>query len=379
MSCLADGDERETPVLRTHHSAPTQHATPQCLIQATGSGWGVSTEGRLSGDERETPLCSAPTQSWVQPKEHHPVEGMERKLRFSVENVLQKASWLVGDKVQYEISANPNTQAERAVTVEILADTFKSTDAEEQQRTWNAIGGAEPWLEEMDVPEVVRTEHHEGTVLRVPTRGNAPASDMAVKHLHLGSLKAVVEGVERKLSFSAEDVLTKATMLVGDKVQFKISTNPTTKAERAVTVEILADTLQCTDTEERRTGVVLGLSNSFGYIKSSQDPKLVFDFCEVLEDKKLSNSERVEFTIVPNTVAGTGYQAIRIRRQKMVTHVPTLEAPTTAHSEEMFTPVPTSEGSTTTQSQKKITFQPTATKERMQKDTGINSDAPKTG
>ncbi|XP_048125071.1 uncharacterized protein LOC125311243 isoform X6 [Alosa alosa] len=339
-------------MLRAHHSGLTQEATPQCLSQA---------------------------------KDHHPgslkttVEGTETMSRFSVDNMLRKATMLVGDKVQYETSTNPNTQA-RAVTMEILADTLRATDTEEHRRTWRPIGGAEPSLEEPDGPVVVRTEHTKGTVLRVPPKQNTLVSNLPIKDLPLGSLKAVVEGVEKKLSFSADDVLTKATMLVGDKVQFKISTNLKTKAERAVIVEILADTFECDHTEEqRKIGVVLGLSNSFGYIKCSQDPKLVFDFCEVLEDKKLSHSENVEFTIVPNTVAGTGYQAIRIRRQKMFTPVPTLDSPTTTHSEKVFTSVPPLEGPTTTQTQKKITIQPTNTKERIQKDTGINSDGPKTG
>ncbi|XP_076142465.1 uncharacterized protein LOC143124661 isoform X2 [Alosa pseudoharengus] len=349
--CLRE-EQCETLLLRAHHSGLMQEATPQCLSQA---------------------------------KVHHPgslkaaVEGMETMSRFSVDNMLRKATMLVGDKVQYETSTNPNTQA-RAVTMEILADTLRTTDAEEHRRTWRPIGGAEPSLEEPDGPVVVRTEHTEGTVLRVPTKQNTLISNLPIKDLPLGSLKAVVEGVEKKLSFSADDVLTKATMLVGDKVQFKISTNLKTKAERAVNVDILADTFECDHTEEqRKIGVVLGLSNSFGYIKCSQDPKLVFDFCEVLEDKKLSHSENVEFTIVPNTVAGTGYQAIRIRRKKMFTPVPTLDSPTTTHSEKVFTSVPTLEGPTTTQTQKKITIQPTNTKERMQKDTGINSDGPKTG
>ncbi|XP_041922369.1 uncharacterized protein LOC121685730 isoform X4 [Alosa sapidissima] len=360
----------EMLLLRAHHSGLTQEATPQCLSQA---------------------------------KDHHPgslkttVEGTETMSRFSVDNMLRKATMLVGDKVQYETSTNPNTQA-RAVTMEILADTLRATDTEEHRRTWRPIGGAEPSLEEPDGPVVVRTEHTKGTVLRVPPKQNTLVSNLPIKDLPLGSLKAVVEGVEKKLSFSADDVLTKATMLVGDKVQFEISTNLKTKAERAVNVEILADTFECDHTEaQRKIGVVLGLSNSFGYIKCSQDPKLVFDFCEVLEDKKLSHSENVEFTIVPNTVAGTGYQAIRIRRQKMFTPVPTLdspttthsekvfisvpplEGPTTTHSEKVFTSVPPLEGPTTTQTQKKITIQPTNTKERMQKDTGINTDGPKTG
>ncbi|XP_076142472.1 uncharacterized protein LOC143124662 isoform X4 [Alosa pseudoharengus] len=246
---------------------------------------------------------------------------------------------------------------------------------------WRPIGGAEPSPQAANTTEVVSAKHSEGTVLRVPPKENTPVSNLAVhdnKDLHLGSLKTFVRGVEKKLSFSADDVLTKATMLVGDKVQFKISTNLKTKEERAVNVEILADTFQCTDTEElRRTGVVLGLSHSFGYIKCSKGPELVFDLCEVMEDEMLSISEKVEFTIVLNTAAGTGYQAIRIRRskgftsvptlegstttqtQKGFTSVPTLDGPTIRQTQRVFTPVPTLDGPTTTQTQKGFTSVPT--------------------
>lgn len=46
-------------------------------------------------------------------------------------------------------------------------------------------------------------------------------------------------------------------------------------------------------------GVVLGMNFSFGYIEYSKDPKLVFDLSEVMEENKLSISEKVEFTLVP--------------------------------------------------------------------------------
>ncbi|XP_062375138.1 uncharacterized protein LOC134063570 isoform X6 [Sardina pilchardus] len=165
-----------------------------------------------------------------------------------------------------------------------------------------------------EVVEDVCSDLFEGTVLRLPAKDKGGVNNMVFnrnKELLLGSLQTSVGGVEKKLSFSADDVLTRATMLVGNKVQFKISTNPTTKAERAVTVEILADTLQ------RHTGVVVGLSklHEFGYIKYPQDDELYFKFCEVMEEKILSVSEKVEFTVVPQSPSKAGkHQAIRVKR-----------------------------------------------------------------
>ncbi len=66
-----------------------------------------------------------------------------------------------------------------------------------------------------------------------------------------GLLVTTVEGAEKRLSFRSGDVITKATMMVGDKVQFNISTNSVTKEECAVNVEILPETF-LTDSEEQR-------------------------------------------------------------------------------------------------------------------------------
>ncbi len=66
-----------------------------------------------------------------------------------------------------------------------------------------------------------------------------------------GLLVTTVEGAEKRLSFRSGDVITKATMMVGDKVQFNISTNSVTTKECAVNVEILPETF-LTDSEEQR-------------------------------------------------------------------------------------------------------------------------------
>lgn len=65
-------------------------------------------------------------------------------------------------------------------------------------------------------------------------------------------MKITVNDEEKRLTFSAKDVLTKATMLVGDKVQLYIATNPKTKAERAVNVQFRKGFLRIL-TEQRKT------------------------------------------------------------------------------------------------------------------------------
>ena len=57
---------------------------------------------------------------------------------------------------------------------------------------------------------------------------------------------------EKRLTFRADDVLMKATMLVGDKVQLNISTNPKTNGERAVNVQFRKGSFRIL-TEQRKT------------------------------------------------------------------------------------------------------------------------------
>lgn len=78
-----------------------------------------------------------------------------------------------------------------------------------------------------------------------------PFEQMDNQEPTLGLLVTTVEGTEKQLSFRSGNVITKATMMVGDKVQFNIFTNSVTKEECAVNVKILPETF-LTDSEEQR-------------------------------------------------------------------------------------------------------------------------------
>uniref|UniRef100_A0A672N9B3 Uncharacterized LOC107564218 n=1 Tax=Sinocyclocheilus grahami TaxID=75366 RepID=A0A672N9B3_SINGR len=175
----------------------------------------------------------------------------------------------------------------------------------------------------------VSSEIYEGTITKIaPKKSQSQEKVMDNQELTLGLLVTTVEGTEKRLSFRSGDVITKATMMVDDKVQFNICTNSVTKEECAVNVEILPETFQTDSEEQRKIGLVVKLDDNFGFIKTQQDPQLFFDTSEVMEDTKLTLSEKVEFTLVPSQAAEGGKQAVRIRRlnENVFTSAPKLEA-----------------------------------------------------
>ncbi|XP_043111777.1 uncharacterized protein LOC122356783 [Puntigrus tetrazona] len=175
----------------------------------------------------------------------------------------------------------------------------------------------------------VSSEKYEGTITQiVPKKSPSEDKVMDNQECSLGFLVTTVEGTEKRLSFKSGDVITKATMMLGDKVQFNISTNVVTKEECGVNVEILPETFQTDSEEQRKIGLVVKLDDNFGFIKTQQDPQLFFDISEVMEDTKLTLSEKVEFTLVQNEAAEGGKHAVRIRRlnESVFTSAPKLEA-----------------------------------------------------
>ncbi|XP_052428926.1 uncharacterized protein si:dkeyp-121d4.3 [Carassius gibelio] len=175
----------------------------------------------------------------------------------------------------------------------------------------------------------ISSEKYEGTITKIaPKKSQSQEKVMDNQEPTLGLLVTTVEGTEKRLSFKSDDVITKATMMVGDKVQFHISTNSVTKEECAVNVEILPETFQTDSEEQRKIGLVVKMDDNFGFIKTQQEPQLFFDMGEVMEDTKLTLSEKVEFTLVPSQAAEGGKQAVRIRRlnESVFTSAPKLEA-----------------------------------------------------
>lgn len=65
-------------------------------------------------------------------------------------------------------------------------------------------------------------------------------------------MDTTVDDVRKSLPFGSGDVITQATMMVGDKVQFNIATKRQTKKERAVNIEIQPETFQQESKEQRK-------------------------------------------------------------------------------------------------------------------------------
>lgn len=67
-----------------------------------------------------------------------------------------------------------------------------------------------------------------------------------------GLVDTTVDGTKRSLPFGSGDVISRATMMVGDKVQFNIATQLQTKEQHAVNIEIHHETFQLESKEQRR-------------------------------------------------------------------------------------------------------------------------------
>ncbi|XP_051946477.1 uncharacterized protein LOC127618202 isoform X2 [Xyrauchen texanus] len=175
----------------------------------------------------------------------------------------------------------------------------------------------------------VSSEKYGDTVVKImPKISQTQEMEKYKQEPDLGQPVSTVEATEKSLSFKSGDVITKATMLVGDKDQINISTNSVTKEECAVNVDILPGTSQADSEEQRKIGFVVKLNDNSGFIKTQQVPQLYFDVSEVMEETKLTLFEKVEFTLVPNEAAGGRNQAVRIRRLKksVFTAAPKLDA-----------------------------------------------------
>ncbi|MGH0133135.1 UNVERIFIED_CONTAM: hypothetical protein FKN15_021939 [Acipenser sinensis] len=107
----------------------------------------------------------------------------------------------------------------------------------------------------------------------------------------------------KELSFTVNDIRTKATLLEGDHVQFNVSIDRRNKLERATNIEILPDTFQHTN-EIRETGLVVAMNSDFGFIKcwDRNISKMFFPYSEILGEVQLKPSDIVEFTEIPGLV-----------------------------------------------------------------------------
>ncbi|XP_057703604.1 uncharacterized protein si:dkeyp-121d4.3 isoform X2 [Corythoichthys intestinalis] len=160
--------------------------------------------------------------------------------------------------------------------------------------------------EGLTIKQEVTDSEQKVEVKTVETNGKTECSEED------GLLVMTVEDRQKRLPFGPADLLSGATLLIGDKVRFNVATNRESKEERATLVEILPSSFE-ESTEQRRHGIVIEFSEDSGLIKCTQNPQLFFYLSEVIGKRKLELNEKVEFSVVPHEEAAGGHQAIRVR------------------------------------------------------------------
>ncbi|XP_036402339.1 uncharacterized protein si:dkeyp-121d4.3 isoform X2 [Megalops cyprinoides] len=253
------------------------------------------------------------------------------KICFDANENLDDADLSIMDEVEFTVVPTKGLDQRKAVRVRKLPEgtvTFGSKTREKiaevirmegpsasltlEKGKWKPVT-SEVLPQRTVVFEDVSSEQYEGTVIKAIHKVSERKQVDSEPDPQPGLLVTRVAGVEQELPFGPDDVLSEATMMQGDRVQFNISTNRGTKVERATNIEILPDTFSQSK-EQREKGVVVDLRESFGFIKCQRDPRLFFHLREVMEESKLNLTDEVEFTILSSESAGEGDQAVRIRK-----------------------------------------------------------------
>ncbi|XP_076831451.1 uncharacterized protein LOC143476923 isoform X2 [Brachyhypopomus gauderio] len=261
-------------------------------------------------------------------------------LAASVSDRLSDDELKIMDEVEFTVLSVKDTvkaiRLKKLPEGSVVFDTqAKNKIAEVKEKATDVPGAKDKWkpvssvltTEGTGANEDISSETYEGTVFQILPKSLKKEKEVEEQKLTQGLLDSMVEGTQKRFPFRSGDVTTRATMMVGDRVHFNISTNRETKEERAVNIKIQPDTFQSESEEQRKIGVVVKVDGSSGFIKTPQDPQLFFDLSEVMDDIKLTVAEKVEFTLAPEGGEEVK-RAIRIRKltESVFTSVPKLEA-----------------------------------------------------
>ncbi|XP_015218553.2 uncharacterized protein [Lepisosteus oculatus] len=286
------------------------------------------------------------------------VYGGDKVLMFGEDD--SNVALMQGDRVQFNIVKSLSTQLRRATNIAVLPDSFCHTrEAREMDESAGQEKGArvkklpenssrtpfeQRFVEVVEkkstlaaptvtkdkekwkavTPEVlpqrtvvfedVGTKLYDGVVIK-PTVKLCNTKQIAGPESFPGRVLVRINGSDQELPFGARDLQTEMTVFEGDHVQFNISTNRSTGAERAINIEILPDTFQFTK-ETRETGVVVDTGASCGFIKCKRSPRMFFCLSEVMGEDRLCISDEVEFTAVHVASDDQRDQAVRIKKLK---------------------------------------------------------------
>ncbi|XP_046723056.1 uncharacterized protein si:dkeyp-121d4.3 isoform X2 [Silurus meridionalis] len=205
-------------------------------------------------------------------------------------------------------------------SVELNSQAKNVTDSSAGKSLWKPVNSVVA-----AVDEDISNEKYDGTISQIIPKSSEKEME---QELPRGIVDTVVNGKQKRLPFGPGDVITQATMMVGDKVQFNIATKQQTKGQHAINIEIRLETFQRESKEQRKIGIVVKLDANSGFIKAPQNPQVRFDLSEVMDDVKLSLLEKVEFTLAAGAdEAADSKLAIRIRRltESVFTSVPKVE------------------------------------------------------
>ncbi|XP_053476726.1 uncharacterized protein si:dkeyp-121d4.3 isoform X3 [Ictalurus furcatus] len=161
--------------------------------------------------------------------------------------------------------------------VEFDSQAKNATDPSAGKSMWKPVTS-----KEATVDEDISSEKYEGTISKVIPKSSEKEMGQQQKQ---GLVDTTVDGTMKSLPFGSGDVITQATMMVGDKVQFNIATKLLTKEDHAINIQIQPDTFQLESTEKRKIGVK-GFAGGKRAIRIRRLTESVFTSVPKIEEKK---------------------------------------------------------------------------------------------
>ncbi|XP_064425296.1 cold shock domain-containing protein E1 isoform X8 [Latimeria chalumnae] len=202
-----------------------------------------------------------------------------KELPFGDKDTKSKVTLLEGDLVRFNISTDRRDKLERATNIEILSDTFESTQETREMDMLSAQRNHAIRIKKLPKGTVsfhTQSEQCFIGVVEKEASGALPKAASPVKGKEKDAEEGVIAyedcGVKLTVPYHTKDLEGSVVPQLGDKVEFSICEVKRTGQQSAVSIRVL----NRSSNAKRLLGYVATLKDNFGFIETANHNQEVF-------------------------------------------------------------------------------------------------------
>ncbi|XP_040193369.1 cold shock domain-containing protein E1 isoform X13 [Rana temporaria] len=232
-----------------------------------------------------------------------------KELPFGDKDTKSKVTLLEGDHVRFNISTDRRDKLERATNIEVLSDTFQSTNESREMDMLSAQRNHAIRIKKLPKGTVsfhTQSDHRfvgivEKEATATSAKSSSPNKGKEKKKEREGE-EGIVSyedcGIRLTVTYHLKDLEGSSTPQVGDKVEFSICEAKRTGQQSAVSIKVLGRN----SNSKRFYGYVATLKDNFGFIETANhDKEIFFHYSEYSGDvDKLDLGDMVEYCLSKN-------------------------------------------------------------------------------